>query len=35
MLIGVIVFVAALVFMAIIYYVVRVRRHPDENTHEA
>jgi multisubunit Na+/H+ antiporter MnhB subunit len=29
-LIGVIVFIAALVLMAIVYYVVRVRRHPDE-----
>ena len=32
MLTGVIIFIAVMVFMAIVYYVVRVRRHPDETT---
>jgi heme/copper-type cytochrome/quinol oxidase subunit 2 len=32
---GVIIFIVVLVFMAIVYYVVRVRRHPDETTRES
>ena len=32
MLTGVILFIVVMVFMAIVYYVVRVRRHPDETT---
>jgi hypothetical protein len=32
---GVIIFITVMVFMAIVYYVVRMRRHPDETTHES
>ena len=35
MLTGVILFIAVLVSRAIVYYVVRGRRHPDETTHES
>jgi hypothetical protein len=30
----VITFSAVLVFMAIVFYLVRLRRHPEEDTHE-
>jgi uncharacterized membrane protein len=30
----VIIFIAVLVFMASVYYLVRVRRHPEETTRE-